>query len=209
MGDEPVRASGTIEGRGQLATARRYAALGGVVGVAGFVGAWVVCGSLRVGYDPVHDAISQLAASDTQHRRWMTAGFVVFGVGVAVYSWALRGALRGPSWAAALVTALATLGVAAAPLGSLDTAHHVAALTGYVALAATPLLAAPALQAGGRARAARASVVCGVLTACLLTASILDPWHGATQRAGLLVTDVWIVVTAVTMWRRGRLVPAA
>jgi hypothetical membrane protein len=192
-----------------LGTIRRWAALGGVVGVAGFVTAWAVCGATRDGYDPIEDAISRLAASGTADRAWMTAGFVVFGVGVATYSCALRSALRGPSWAAALVTALATLGVAAAPLGSLDTAHQVAALTGYVALAATPLLAAPALRAGGRARAAWASVVCGVLTACLLTASTLDPWHGATQRAGLLVTDVWIVVTAVTMWRRGRLVPAA
>ncbi len=191
----------------QLGRLERCATLGGVVGVAGFVGAWVVGGLTSGGYDPVDDAISRLAAVSAEHRPWMTLGFVTFGVGVATYSWALRSALGGPAWVAALTTSLATLGVAAAPLDAHDTAHTVAALTGYVALAATPLLAAPVLRAAGRTRWANASVVCGTLTACLLAASMLDPWHGATQRAGLLVTDVWIVATAVTMWRRGRLVP--
>jgi hypothetical membrane protein len=166
------------------------------------VGAWAVCGALREGYDPIDEAISRLAAVDTEHRLWMTAGFVTFGIGVAAYSWALRRALPGPAWVAALTTAVATLGVAAAPLDALDTAHTVAAVTGYVSLAATPLLAARDFRAAGRSRWARASVACGLVTAVLLAASTLDPMHGATQRAGLLVTDAWIVATAVTMWRR-------
>ncbi|MDQ2679011.1 MAG: DUF998 domain-containing protein [Actinomycetota bacterium] len=177
--------------------------------MTGFVAAWVTGGAIRDGYDPVDEAISRLAAAGTEHRLWMTTGLVAFGVGVAAYSWALRRALDGAAWAAALASALATLGVAAAPLGDHDTAHNIAALTGYAALAATPLLAAPALRAGGRRRWARASIVCGVVTSCLLAVSTLGPWHGAAQRAGLLVTDAWIVGTALTMWRRGRLVTPA
>lgn len=207
MDAAPTRAPGSDQGIAPLGPAERSAALGGVVGVAGFVGAWAVCGALREGYDPLQDAISRLAAVDTEHRVWMTAGFVTFGLGVSAYSWALRRALPGPAWLAALTTALATLGVAAAPLDAHDTAHTVAAATGYVALAATPLLAAPSLRRNGRPVAARASLVCGTVTAALLASTMLDPWHGATQRAGLLVTDAWIVATALTMWRRGRLLP--
>lgn len=174
--------------------------------MACFVGAWVVGGTIRNGYDPVNTAISELAASGTDHRQLMTGGFVMFGVGVSLYSWALRSALHSAAWVAALIAALATFGVAAAPLGAHDTLHVLAAATGYVALAAMPLLAAPAFRAAGEPRRAAASIACSLVTAALLAASLLDPAHGATQRGGLLVADAWIVVTSLTMWRQGELV---
>lgn len=173
--------------------------------MGGFVGAWVACGWARAGYSPLDDAISRLAETGTAGRGWMTAGFVAFGLGVPAYSLALRKALEGPAWITALATGLATLGVAAAPLGSADTAHGIAATAGYVTLAATPLLAARAFQARGQHRWARVSVACGVGSAVALTASIAEPFHGGSQRLGLAITDAWIVATAWALWRHGRI----
>ena len=137
------------EANERLGTWRRRAALGGIVGVAGFVAAWLWCGAVRPGYDPVDDAISQLAAVGAPDRRLMTAGFVAFGVGIPLYAQALRAALDGPAWITATLTGLATLGVAAAPLGRADTAHNLFAGFGYITLAATPLLASIAMPRPG------------------------------------------------------------
>ncbi len=127
----------------------RRAALGGIVGVGGFVGGWVVAGLARADYSAVDDAISRLAEVGAPNRWIMTAGFVVFGIGLPIYSRALRAAIDGPAWIAAGVCGVATLGVAAAPLGAADTAHNITATLGYVSLAATPLLAAPVLHRRG------------------------------------------------------------
>ena len=64
----------------------------------------------------------------------------------------------------------------------------------------------PALRSAGHAvraeqarslGAARWSVACGLATALLLTATVIDTGHGLTQRLGLGITDVWIVVVAL------------
>ena len=47
----------------------------------------------------------------------MTAGFIVFGVAVSLYGVAVRRTLAGWAWLAAVVCGVATLGVAAVPLG--------------------------------------------------------------------------------------------
>lgn len=175
----------------------RVLAVCGIVGVAGFVAAWAVTGHLVDGYSGVGDAISRLAAVDSPVRGWMTAGFVAFGVGVPLFAQALRTVLGGPAWIAATVTGLATLGVALTPLGRYDTAHFVFATIGYVSLAATPVLASRTLRHRGAVGAARWSVACGLATALLLTASTADTGHGLTQRLGLGITDLWIVVVAL------------
>jgi len=188
-----------------LDRATRRAALGGIAGVTGFVGAWVLAGLSRDDYSAVDDAISRLAAADAPNRWAMTAGFVAFGIGVPIYSSALRRAVAGPAWLAAALSGVTTLGVAAAPLGAADAAHNITATVGYVALAATPLLAAPALRRRGDRVWATVSVLCGTSSAVLLTASSFDPAHGLTQRLGLGITDAWIVATAWAMWRHGRI----
>lgn len=189
----------------ELSRTERLLALGGIVGVGGFVGAWALRGATRVGYSPVQDAISELAAAGAPGRGWMTAGFIAFGIGVPLYSVALKGALGGAAWLTAAASGLCTLAVAAAPLGDADLAHGIAAGSGYVALVLTPLLAASPLRARGAERAAGWSIAVGAVAAVALSASLLDPWHGFSQRLGLGVVDVWIVVTAWTMWRRGTL----
>ena len=184
----------------------RWLALGGIVGPVAFVAAWLWCGAVTGGYSPVRGAISDLAASGAPTRTVMTAGFVIFGVGVPVYGVALRRALAGWSWLAAIVCGLSTLGVAAVPLGrGSDGWHGLAASVGYVALTLVPVLAIGALRDLGRSRLVVGSMaVAGVAGACLL-ATTLGPAHGLFQRAGLLAGDGWLVVSAVLVVRLGRL----
>ncbi|HVL80669.1 MAG TPA: DUF998 domain-containing protein [Actinomycetota bacterium] len=181
----------------------RLLALGGVVGPAAFVAAWAIGGARAVGYSPVEDAISRLAAVGAPTRPGMTAGFITFGVGVPLYGLALRRVLPGPAWAFAVATGLATLAVAALPLDAgVDEAHGVAAGLGYATLAGVPLSAAPYLQ--GR-RATAAALAAGAATAGLLIATLGGGRHGLLQRSGLAATDVWIAVTAAKLAVRARL----
>lgn len=173
----------------------------GIAGVAAFVAAWAIGGMSLDGYSAVQDAISRLAAIDEPTRASMTAGFVAFGLGVPLFAQALRRTLGGPSWIAATVTGLATLGVAATPLGRFDDAHVWFATLGYASLAATPLLAAPILRARGARLAANWSIACGVASAALLAASTIDVANGLTQRVGLGIGDLWIVVAALSIIR--------
>ena len=181
-------------------------AAGGLVGPAAFVTAWFVLGATTSGYSPVDDAISRLAASGTPTRLAMSAGFAVFGVGMALYGVSLRGALPGPAWALAVATGAATLGVAALPLATPigDTPHHVAAAIGYATLAALPVAAAAGLARQGRYRWARWSRATGALSAGLLLASTLGPAHGLAQRTGLGVVDLWVMASALDILRRPR-----
>lgn len=180
----------------------RRAALGGLIGPAGFLGAWAVGGALKHGYSPRQDAISKLAAIGASTRPLMTAGFVCFGLAVPVYGLALREALPGRAWMAAVATGGATLGVAAFPLGvssTGDAVHGCWATAGYVTLVAVPLLAAPALSDGGDRWAARASVATGVASGLCLAATLLGSSHGFWQRAGLTLGDGWVAVSAVAL----------
>jgi hypothetical membrane protein len=173
---------------------------GGVIGPVAFVAAWVVTGFATDGYSPVHDPISDLAAVDAPHRWWMTAGFVVFTGGLVAYGLALRARQGGPAWIAAVITGLATLGVAALPLdhsNTVDTAHGIAAGTGYVALGSTALLSAQVLARNGAIAWARFGVVIGIATLGALALTLTGSATGLWQRVGLTTGDVWIVATAL------------
>ncbi len=185
----------------------RFAAVGGVVGPVAFVGAWSLAGLSADHYSAVHNAISELAEIGAPTRAAMTAGFVVFGLAVPVYSQALRAALGGPAWIAALATGVATLGVAAVPLRPPGTVplHAVLAGFGYATLAATPLLASLRFARGERRAWANASRIAGVASGACLVATIAGPAHGLFQRLGLGIGDVWIVATAIEMIRTGTL----
>ncbi|HWH30093.1 MAG TPA: DUF998 domain-containing protein, partial [Mycobacteriales bacterium] len=198
-----------------LTTVRRdaVAAACGIAGPAAFVTAWAVGGALADGYDPLRTTISRLAEVGAETAPLMTSGMVAFGVLVPVWARTLGDRLDSP-WLRRVVTiaGLGTLVVAAAPVtpdgGALqDTVHYVAAGTSYVAMAATPLVAARALLNRGHRRAAVASVVTGVLSASALAGSVLvgdDGQVGALQRLGLTSVDVWHVVAAATVLRARR-----
>jgi hypothetical membrane protein len=180
----------------------RRCALGGIVGPIAFLAAWCIGGFAASDYSAADDAISHLAEIGAPTRVLMSAGFIVFGVGLAVYAVALRDRLPGPAGIAAAAAGVATLGVAAAPLGRSDagdTLHGVLASAGYVALALIPLLAAGPLRAAGRTRAAIFSLAVGSVAAISLLATTLGPLDGMFQRLGLTIVDVWIVLSAVAM----------
>jgi len=179
----------------------RLLALGGIVGPAAFVGAWAIAGATTAHYSAISNAISDLAAVDAPRRVAMTGGFVVFGIGAMAYGVALRSTLAGRAWMAAIATGACTLGVAAAPLGGWagDTTHATFAGLGYATLVALPLLAAAPIARLGRTRAARLSVLTGVVSGVCLVASTLGPAHGMWQRLGLTTGDIWIVATATAI----------
>jgi hypothetical membrane protein len=191
----------------ELTSVERALAIGGIVGPVAFVSAWVLGGLFTDGYSPIDEAISELAASGADTQLLMTAGLVIFGIGVAGYAVALRRALPGDAWIAALVCAVATLGVAATPLRFFDSdvAHGVFALVGYVAIASIPILAAPMFAARGRSSWAATSWFAGGLAAVCLLLTATDWSSGFFQRAGLAVGDAWIVATAVALVVEGRL----
>jgi hypothetical membrane protein len=186
----------------------RLLALGGVVGPAAFVAAWAIGGATTSHYSSVDAAISDLAAVGSSARVGMTIGFVGFGFGLVAFGLALRDALDGWAWIAAVVTGVATIGVAATPLGgwSGDGVHAAFAGLGYVAIVALPLGAVRPLARGGRTAWSRASLVTAAASALCLVATLAGPAHGLWQRLGLTVADVWIVVAASTLVAHGTLV---
>jgi hypothetical membrane protein len=184
----------------------RTAALGGIIGPAGFVGAWVI-GAIATAssYSSIDDAISRLAAVGSDTRWLMTVGFVTFGLALPAHAWALRSSIGGRAWITATATGLATLAVAAAPLDrsdALDRWHGVFAGIGYVTLAATPLLAASPLLAAGHRRLAGSGIAAGITSALALALTTTTLPTGLFQRVGLTVSDAWIVASALTI-RRG------
>jgi hypothetical membrane protein len=173
---------------------RRLAALAGIAAPVCFVTAWAVAGARTPGYSPVRQHISELARVGAPTRPLMTAGMVGFGVLAPVWASSLP-ARVGTSVGAA---GLATLGVAAAPLGASfgDGPHAAVAGLAYAAMASTPLL-------GAHLGARRTSRAVGLASATLLLASLADtPVTGLLQRAGLGVVDAWFVVTGVRRLRR-------
>lgn len=182
--------------------AGRALAWGGVVGPTGFIAAWATAGALTKGYSPVQESISRLAAVGAPKRRLMTAGFVCFGVAVPAYGVALRQSLAGPTWAAATVSGVATLGVGAFPLGKasvIDRIHYGLAVLGSSSLALTPILAAQSLSARGNGRAAVASRLLGLLSGACLAAPAISPAEGLFQRIGLTLAEGWLAASATAI----------
>ena len=186
---------------------RRVGAVCGIAAPVAFVGGWVVNGLRTPGYEPLEDAISQLAREGASTRAAMTACFVVFGVLIPVWARTVARELAVPALQPVVTVAgLATIAVAALPLsrvpgGGQDLAHAAAAGVGYIAMAATPLVAARGLR--GTARAASAGV--GVVSVVALVLSLAG--SGGLQRLGLTVVDAWHVVVAtavLTGWRARR-----
>ncbi len=183
----------------------RLAALGGVVGPAAFIGAWVIGSAVAPAYSAVDDPISRLGAVGADTRPLMTVGFVAFGIGVPLYAVASRVFVGGLGWVTAAATGLATLAVAALPLDrspTVDTWHGIAATTAYVALAATPILSARRLGERGRRRLARLGIVCASVTTTSLALSVTGLPTGLFQRIGLTAGDLWIMAAAMAVGRQ-------
>ena len=188
----------------------RVSGVSGLLAPASFVGAWAVCGALREGYDPVEQAISQLAREGSPTRWGMSAGMVAFGVLLPVFAQRLPALLSAPPLRPAMWTAgLSTVGVALLPLqreagGTGDALHAVAAGIGYAAMAASPALGARGLARTGRPRAALASYAVSAVSVAGLAASLTIGPTGLWQRVGLGVVDAWFATCAVWSLRSAR-----
>ena len=162
-----------------------------MVGPVTFVAAWAALGATAEGYDPTRRAISRLAQLGAATRPAMTGALVVLGAGMVLYGLAVR---PHRWWPLPVANGMATLAVAALPLGGpVDSAHGVAAALGYVTLAAIPV----ALSARGTRLPVLVGLACG---ACLL-ASVLVARDGLFQRLGLTIGHLWVVATAVDLVR--------
>ena len=107
-----------------------------------FIGGTIVAGLASPGYDPVRQTISELAAGDAPMRVFETVVFVLTGLSHLVTVTFARG-IGIPGRVAYLGGALASLAVAVFPLPTMagtSAAHRVAAIVGFVLLAAWPLL---------------------------------------------------------------------
>lgn len=173
-----------------------------------FVGGWLVNGLRTDGYDPLSDAISQLAREGAPTRAAMTACFVVFGVLLPVWAGTVARELDTPALRPVVTVAgLATIAVALFPLsrdpgGTQDLLHGIAAGTGYLAMALTPLVAAAGLWRSGRTTAAGACLAVGAVSAGALVGTLFVDGSGGVQRLGLTVVDAWHVAVAVWVLRR-------
>lgn len=185
--------------------------MGGIAGPVAFIVSWLVLGSRLSGYSPVQDTISRLAASGAPTRPAMTAGIVAFSAGAGLFALRLRGSLGSPAWRTLLAGGLATLGVAAFPLGTPanDAAHAACVALAYPALAATPALAARSLRQRGRLNWARASWAAAVGSGLFLASSVLGPFNGLFQRVGLGLVDMWIMAMAADDLRRPAEAPSS
>ena len=185
------------------AAAVRIAAVGGVIGPAAFIGAWMVGSAVTAReYSPIDDAISRLAAVGADSRPLMTAGFIGFGVCLPVYASALRRVVGGAAWLTAAATGVATLAVSATPLdrsSAVDTWHGLFAGLGYVTLAATPLLAVRALLQQGHSGLAGLGVVAGAISGISLVLTTSSLPTGLFQRLGLTAADLWIATSALAI----------
>lgn len=184
---------------------RKAGALCGIGAPVSFVTAWVVGGLRADAYDPLTDAISQLARVGAPTRPLMTAGFLGFAALAPFWAPVLAKALDEPALRASVAAAaVGTLGVAALPLGSSfgDAPHALAAGVSYLGMASSPLLGGRALDRSGHRTAALASYAVGGVSAASLLASLAGRYDGGFQRLGLTVVDAWFVVLAVRELRR-------
>lgn len=136
----------------------------------------------------------------------MTAGLVALGAGVALYSSELRAAVPGGAGTAALVSAAASIGIAATPMDSAvgGRPHAVAAGLTYVSLAVTPLLASRPLSRE-HAGLATVSAVAGLATgSCLAMSTISTARRGLWQRLGLTIGHGWLAASALGVAARHR-----
>lgn len=180
---------------------------GVIAGPIAFITAWAVSSAVTDGYSPIRDHISDLAAVDAPTRPLMNLGFAAFTVAVAAAAGPLRPLIGTPGSIAMGVNAALSAGVALAPLGVSpegDRLHQVAAGAGYLALAALAPAAAPALAERSRGLAV-ASVGVGVASMVCLGASLVaDQQSGFWQRAGITVTDAWLIGIGVLALRSRR-----
>ncbi|MFI5843933.1 DUF998 domain-containing protein [Catenuloplanes sp. NPDC051500] len=165
------------------------------------IGGWLLAESRQPpAFDPLHDAISDLAAIGTPDRAIMTVALAGTGLAHLITAYGLTEAARAGRLLIAL-GGVATIGVAVFPLPAQggSAAHTAAATVAFLALAVWPLLGAgarPALRPP-------ISIAAGAILLALVT------WFGVTlqaggplglaERAAAAAQAIWPFVVAVSI----------
>ncbi len=153
-------------------------------------------GLLVVGYSPLQDTISELAAVDAPTRVLMTVGLAAFGVGVGTSAWPLRRLIGKPAAVALGLNAALTLGVMLTPSGrspDTDFLHAMFAVLAYLSLAMAGPLAALAFFRRGLSYLSIISLAVGLVTMVFLWASLGETTPGLFQRLGLTTAHVCLM----------------
>lgn len=193
-------------------------AVAGAVGVLVYVASWAVAGVLTPGYDPAHQAISELFALQSPRvpRLLLTVSLVLTGGLLVAAGPALHRGLPGRGLVGPVLASLAgvgTVAVALAPCSQgcpgfgatpTDSWHTVTAGSGYLAFVAAPLAFAVRVRVH-LPGFARLSVLLGgfALVAFVVRyGGLLGPLPGVQQRTMNTVADLWYVVAAVVVVQR-------
>lgn len=191
----------------------------GLVAVLLYVGGWLVAGAVRDGYAAREQAISELfeLGAPWASRGPLTVGLLVSGVAFLLLAPALHRALPGGGLLGPVLVVLAgvgTLGALAAPCSAgcpgfgattTDTWHVITAGLGYGALASAPLAFAWRLR-GAEPVLARWSAVVGGASVVLFAvhvSGLVPAATGLQQRLFNTIADLWYVLVAVWLLRRG------
>jgi hypothetical protein len=193
-------------------------AVAGALGVAFYVGAWIVAGLWWDGYDPMTQAISELFAvgAPPASSRLVAGALVVTGFLLVAFGWVLHVGLPGSGPAgpvAAAVSGIMTVAVVFVPCSAgcpgaatstTDLLHAVVAGIGYAALVTTPLLIAWRVRAHDPGLARWSWLLGGVAALGLILRTLgFGPAHtGLQQRLFNTTADLWFVVAAIAIVRR-------
>ena len=195
----------------------RLAAIGAIVGLGAYVGGWWIAGTVRPGYDPREQAISELfeLGAPWSSRGWVVAGLLLSGVALMSFGPALDRGLPGTGRLGPLLVVTSgvfTVLVVAAPcspgcpgIGTAwnDTAHTITAGIGYVSLVLAPLAVAWRLRVVAPRLAAWSWTLGGLAIAgfALRYIGVVPRWLGAQQRLFNTVADLWYLVVAIHLLR--------
>lgn len=198
-----------------LSVRRRWPALAGILQPLWLVGAALLLGATRPGYDPLRDGISELGeAGAPTALAWNLGGFGVVALLHATYALAIRSAF-GTGWLFRLTVLQATLiaasgvfrcdpGCPAVPATPLMLLHTLVGLSYFAVTVAAPLVAWRTFRRRPEWRAlARWSLAAGGLLVLLF---LIGPALGADrvgvwQRATLLTAGAWQASVAFRLLR--------
>ena len=193
-----------------------------VAGQLAFVVAWAVAGALQTGYAPADQAVSDLAALTADNRWIVGLGLVCLAMSdtaVAILLWRALGPPGHPAAVMFAVAAVGVLSILALPLdcapsgdptcqarldaGRVSTrhdAHGVAAVLTQLTLLATPFAVARALAPRRLALWAFAAGLAGLATLVWVAAiGSGEPGYGVAQRATFGFVHLWVVAIAAAV----------
>lgn len=193
-----------------------------IVGVLAYVVTWAVLGAVREGYDPVHQAISELfdLGAPAWQRRTLAGVLLVTGVALLPVGPVLDRNLPGRGRLGPALAVLAGVGTAAVAFfpctagcpgfgtTTTDTMHVLLAVGGYVGLVTAPVAFAWRLRnTAWRDLALAGLVLGGIATLGFLARNLGVEVHGGLQqRIFNTLADAWYVVAAVVVLRRRQVV---